>query len=656
MRRVPVRSLTPVQREGFRWLLAGGVAAVAPVASELPAWVSAAFLASLAWRYAIDRRGWAIPGRWLRVALAALGLGFVYLRYGSFLGRDPGVALLVWLTGTKVLEVTGERDAMLWSFLLFLVLLGGFLYEQSPLHAAYALAVVVLVVAGIVRLHEDAPAAGMARLGYAAVIVAQAVPLMLLMYLLFPRLPAPLWALPSPETAAMTGMSDEMRPGSIGRLVASEVVAFRVHFEQAHPVPADRYWRVRVLWESDGRVWRTGEVPRAHEGFTPLGEPVSYRVTLEPTGKTWLPALDLPASAPVAAALRAGSVIERRHAVNERVVYELRSHPVYRTGPLSNWERRRALAVPPTSARVHALARSWREAGGGRDAEIVRAALAHFREGSFHYTLSPPTLGDDPVDEFLFETRRGFCEHYAAAFATVMRAAGVPARVVIGYQGGLYNPTGDYYMVRQSDAHAWTEVWLAGRGWVRVDPTAAVAPERVESGIDSVALAGADDRAARARFEARWLARSWQRARFAWDYLNLSWFYWVKDYDEKRQARLLERLGLGESAGLALVLGVLGFVCAYALLAARARGAVDPLVRVYDRYCRKLARAGLARAPHEGPLDYARRAIARWPDQRHAIEAITAGYVAVRYGAGAPAETVRTLARDVRRFAPPRGT
>lgn len=655
MSRAAARALSPAQRRGFVWLLLGGVAAFMPIADEVPAWVGAAFLALLLWRIGVDRRGWAVPGRLLRLALASLGLALVYLRYGTFLGRDPGIALLVWLTGTKVLELASERDAMLWAFLLFLVLLGGFLYGESPLHALYSLAVVVVIVAGIMRLHENAPLAAPARFRYAAIVVAQALPLMLLMYVLFPRLPAPLWALPGPANAARTGMSDEMRPGSIGELVLSEAVAFRVHFDDAPPAATDRYWRVRVLWDSDGRVWRAGEVPSADAVFTPLGDAVAYRITLEPTGKTWLPALDLPASAPAGAAMRAGAIIERRHPPDDRLVYALRSHPAYRTGALPAWERRRALTPPPTSERVRALALSWREAATADD-EIVLAALAHFRDHPFRYTLSPPRLGEDPVDEFLFETRSGFCEHYAAAFATLMRAAAVPARVVIGYQGGLHNSAGDYYMVRQSDAHAWTEVWLAGRGWVRVDPTAAVAPTRVEQGIDAFALAGAEGRAAdRARFEAQWLARAWQRARFTWDYLNLSWFYWVRDYDESRQAHLLERLGLRESAGLVLVAGVLGLVFAYVLVAGRARRTRDPLARIYDGYCRKLARAGLARAPYEGPLDYARRARTRWPERRDAIDAITSRYVALRYG-NDPVSTQQraALQRAVRRLAVPR--
>jgi transglutaminase-like putative cysteine protease len=389
-------------------------------------------------------------------------------------------------------------------------------------------------------------------------------------------------------------------------------------------------------------------VSAAPSDFTALGDPVAYRVTLEPTGKTWLPALDLPASAPADATLRSGAVLERRQPITERLVYALRSHPAYRTGGLPVWERRRALAAPPTSQRVRALAASWRATAAGDD-EVVRAALGHFAKQSFHYTLSPPRLGSDPVDEFLFETRRGFCEHYAAAFATLMRAAGVPARVVIGYQGGLYNPSGGYYMVRQSDAHAWTEVWLAPRGWVRVDPTSAVAPERIEQGIESVAAANDEQRAmGGAPFGGEWLARAWRQARFTWDHANLAWFYWVRDYDEARQARLLERLGVREYGVLAMVLGVLTLVLIYAFSASTP--VRDPLQRIYERYCRKLARAGLARAPSEGPVDYARRASRRWPEQREEIQAITAHYVALRYGshdegAGKRAALVRAIRR-----------
>lgn len=651
MSRALAAALTPAQRRGLAWLLLGGAAALAPLARELPWWTNLAFLGLLLWRYGIDRRGWPVPGRLIRIALAVLGLALVYTRYGGFLGRDPGIALLAWLTGTKVLELASERDAMLWAFLLFLLLLGGFLYDQSPILAVYALAVVVLVLAGVMRLHEDNALTLRTRFRYAMTIVGQALPLMLLMYVLFPRLPAPLWALPNPAGSAVTGMSDEMRPGSIGELALSDAVAFRVHFESPPPPATDRYWRVRVLWDGNGRVWRPGDGLATAFGFTPLGDAVVYRVTLEPTGKTWLPVLDLPASIPVDTAIRAGSLLEHRRPVNERLVYALHSHPRYRTGALPIGERRRALNVPPVSERVRALAKSWRQAGATDD-DVVRSALAHFRTHAFHYTLSPPKLGEDPVDEFLFETRRGFCEHYAAAFATLMRAAGVPTRIVIGYQGGVFNTAGDYYMVRQSDAHAWTEVWLASRGWVRVDPTAAVAPERVEQGLESLDIADGARRAGDdAHFGPRWLTRAWQRAWFTWDYVNISWFYWVRDYDEVRQTRLLERVGLREYGALAMVAGVIGLVLAYALAASPVRRARDPLERIYQRYCRKLAHAGLVRARAEGPLDYARRASDRWPDHRDAIEAITARYIALRYGGEVSAQERATLSRAVRRFA-----
>src|SRR5581483_9316851 len=296
--------------------------------------------------------------------------------------------------------------------------------------------------------------------------------------------------------------------------------------------------------------------------------------------KKWLPVLDVPTEAPSDLRSRAGFIYETARLRHERQTYDFTSYTRYRTASLSEVERRRALALPPsTSERVRKLAATWRTSAKG-DMGTVRAALAYFNQESFFYTLTPPPLlGRDPIDEFLFETRRGFCEHYAAAFVTLMRAAGVPARVVVGYQGGVYNPTGNYLIVRQADAHAWSEVWLDGAGWTRVDPTSAVAPTRIDYGMDG-----------------------WRRTRLAWDYLNFSWYLWVGDYSLERQTRFLALIGLTEWSVPVMVLILMQLILLYALLQLRRRRpprSRDIIKRHYEKYCRKLARVGIERRPNE---------------------------------------------------------
>jgi transglutaminase-like putative cysteine protease len=614
--------------------------AAAPHVLHQPWWVSAALAGALGWCLAprLPR-----PNRLVRLLFALLSAWLVYRQFHSFFGRDPGFALLIMLGGLKLFEVRNARDYTVVA-LLFLVVLGGaFLFDQSLWMGAYAALVVLAALGALLRLAAPRVSPGR-RWRLAAVLMLQALPLMLALYFLFPRLHGALWGLPLESGAARAGLAETMHPGSVGSLVDSGEVAFRASFEGQAPAPGERYWRALVLWHTDGRGWERGE-PRAERArLTPRAEPYRYRILLEPSDKPMLPALDLPVTAPAGARLAAGHTLERRTPATERHEYALASYPRYRTGELAEAERAAALQLPANvSARVRALAARF--AAGGDAAATARAALAHFRSQPFVYTLRPPLLDADPVDEFLFETRRGFCEHYAGAFVTLMRAAGVPARVVLGYLGGEYNAAGNYLLVHQSDAHAWAEVWVAGDGWVRVDPTGAVAPERVEFGLDAIRRLEAQGlRAGGIAGEA--LARAirlggfegaWLRSRLLWDYANLAWYRWVTDYTPERQRGLLDVLGLG-AVTRAQLLGALGGAIAltglgYLLWFGRRRAARDPVQALYRRLCRRLARQGLARAPHEGASAFAARVAAKRPDLAEPLAEITALYEELRYGA-----------------------
>lgn len=649
---------TTPARTSVLWLLGTALLALVPVAQHLPVWVSVAYTLAVLWRLAHDRWNVPQPGRWLRGLLALAAITIVYRHYGTLLGREPGVSLLVLLIGFKLFELGTLRDAVLAALLLFLMLLGSFLFDNSLLLGLYTVVCVIAVVAVLLQIQYPAHKP-VTTLRLAGVFVAQALPIMLVAYLLFPRLPDALWGFQSTETQGITGIPDDMRPGNVSELNMSDAPAFRAYFEGEPPAARNLYWRVRVLWDSDGRTWRVGPMRAVRDRLRNGTNVVRYRLVLEPNDKVWLPALDLPVTTPTDVRARSGFIYEATEPRRERKTVEFASATRYQTAALSDDERVRALAVPAVSDRVRRLAEQWRTSGDG---DVVRAVLEHFRRESFVYTLTPPPLGDDPVDEFLFETRRGFCEHYAAAFVTLMRAAGLPARVVLGYQGGTYNPSGNYFIVRQADAHAWAEVWTMQSGWTRVDPTAAIAPSRVEYGIDAVRrlslqglpLAGLGSDALRRAIQLPWLESAWFRTRLLWDYANLSWYLWVTDYNLERQAKLLGRLGLTNSTVALIVMVVLQLVLLYLVFRWRAHQPRDVVQRIYDDYCHKLARVGITRANAEGPFALRERIHRQRPDLTGAVDRITEMYVTLRYGKATTVPPLADFATAVRAFRPRR--
>jgi len=655
---------SPDRRALIGLIVAGGIA-VAPHGFELPVWVLPVFFVFALWRYVIERWSLYHPGRALRYALTALVVLVTYQQFHSLLGRDAGLSLLIALLGVKFLELKRFRDFRISAFLFYLVILGSFLYEQSLALGLYAFLAVLANTAALVQFAAPDALGVLPRMRLAAGLIIKAVPLMLLLYFLFPRLHGALWALPHDAGQSRTGLDDIMQPGDVNQLAESDALAMRVTFEGDPPPARERYFRALVLSETDGRRWQRGSMPGEASGLVPRGPPVRYEVVLEPSHRRWLPALDLPLGEPPLARLRAGFTLEHREPVHERFRYTMTSYLRYSTPALSARERSAALQLPDAlSPRVLALARNWRTQYGSAS-EIANAALRMFRGETFVYTLSPPRLGDDPVDEFLFETRRGFCEHYAGAFVTLMRVAGVPARVVTGYQGGEMNEAGGYLILRQLDAHAWAEVWLEGSGWTRFDPTAAIAPERIELGSDAVRRMTAAGRPlgtlplgdSLRGIELGFFERGWLGARLYWDLANLAWYRWVTDFGPERQRGVLAVLGLERISMRALFLLMLAAVLSVALLyglwLAHGRQRVDPVQRAYARFCRRLARAGVVRKPAEGPLALAARAIEVLPTMKPQIEKIIYCYIDARYSARG-AMALRPLRLAVRAFRPRR--
>ncbi len=630
--------------------------ATAPHAMHIPAWPIAAAVLIACWRWLALRQRWRLPGIVVRLMLAVVGFVAVFAAYRTINGVDAGTALLIVMMAMKLTETASSRDLVVLLFISLFLVVANFLYDQSPWSLVWAVPAVWLSCTALLQVsRENRPVAALPALRASGSLLLQALPLMLIIWILFPRVPGPFWALPSASSGATTGLSDEMAPGSITQLTKSGAVAFRAEFDGQLPPPAERYWRGPVLKQFDGGGWKARQTtPYRQDSLDVDGPPLAYTLYLEPHDQRWLFALDLldPAAVPRYAVFTSEFQLTSRKRVTNLLRYEVQSFTRYRADTeLPVWLRRPYLDLPRgRNPRTAALAAQWREAGASDDA-IVQRALAMFRNEEFVYTLQPPALDvrGNPVDQFLFDTRRGFCEHYASAFAVLMRSAGIPSRIVTGYLGGTENPLNGLMTVRQSDAHAWTEVWIAGRGWQRVDPTGAVAPERIESGLsDALPLGESLPGLAFADSELLW------RLRHGWDAVSAKWNEWVLGYGQATQASFLRWLGMDNPSIrnllLALTVAVSGVLMVLSLwLALRARPAPgDPLVPIYNRFCARLAARGTARQPTEGPLDFAGRAAAAHPEAAAEIDAITRLYLSLRYGAASAPGDAATLRRRIR--------
>ncbi len=643
----------PIAFRHVLYLLLSLVMVAAPHVFHLPWWIIALAATLFAWRVHLAHARLAMPHRWLVILVALAGLIGVFLTYRSIFGREAGVALLVIMLGLKLLESRTLRDAMLLTFLGYFLVITNFLYEQTIPTALYMVACTVVITASMLSLHYSrAEPTFRVHLRTAGVLLAQSVPLMLVLFLLFPRVPGPLWGLPQDAFTGVSGLSDTMSPGSLSNLILSDAVAFRVKFESSIPRRDNLYWRGPVMWDFDGRTWSAPRFFYPASGPEVTGDPVNYEVTLEPHSKRWMFALDLPGKVPPRAFLSTDYQIYSVRPVNNRLRYDMTSmlNPVFGLGE-NSLALRRALQLPAgANPQARELARELR-AKHSDDGAIVDEVLSMFRNQKFFYTLTPPLLGQHSVDEFLFSTRSGFCEHYSSAFTVLMRAAGIPARVVTGYQGGEINDFGHYLIVRQSDAHAWTEIWLKNRGWVRVDPTSAVSPSRVSAGI-SAAIPRSEALPMLVRGDIEWL----RQLRLSWDFMSNTWNQWVLGYTPERQRWLLENVGVDNAtwqkmaAVLFCVAGVIVAIFTAIALRQLKDRVRDPVKIAYLRFCDKLRRRGLPRDPAEGPLDYAHRLERQRPDLASAAAAITRLYVALRYGAGTSAGALRELQTKVKEF------
>ena len=648
--------LTPEARaisgRDLGWLVLALAIVGAPHALRAPWWLALLTAALYGWRGLVLAWRQPLPARWVLLMIALATMVGVWFEYRTVFGRIPGIVLLLLFSGLKLMETRTHRDAAAVVFLCYFLMITNFLYSQGIWEAVVmcvALGVITMTIVGF-----SAPQRSLrSNAQSAATLLAHAAPAALLLFLLFPRVQGPMWGLPQDPQQAVTGLNDTMTPGSVADLAQSDALAFRAEFVGSIPPPRQRYWRGPVLSEFDGRTWSAGPALLAqHEPQLRGGTTLRYSVLLEAHHRRWLFALESPARRPPQSNFSLDGDLLSIAPVRARLRYEMTSIADAQPDPAEDARLlRRALRLPGGyNPKAKTLADEWRRTSAN-DGELLARAVDFFRRANLAYTLDPPPLGQDSVDEFLFSTRAGFCEHFASAFVFLMRSAGVPSRVVTGYLGGDPNPIDGILTVRQSDAHAWAEVFLAGHGWVRVDPTAAAVPARLESGL-ARSVPGSSALPLLMRPQLEWL----RGVRYNWEALVHQWNVWVLGYNPERQRELMSRLGMQGADWRNLAASLLGAMCVFAALllawSLKRVARPDPVQAAWLRFCRKLDARGLARAPHEGPRDFAERAMRSVPSSSDAIGRIGELYIALRYGRERASADVAELRQLVSTFNP----
>jgi transglutaminase-like putative cysteine protease len=616
-----------IPRTSLALLLAAQFLVILPHLGHLPVWISALWLGCVGWRIQMYRMRARYPGGVVKAALMIGTIAGVYASRGGLVGLDAAVVLLIAAFILKLVEMRSRRDALVVIYLGFFAVLTRYLFDSEMITAAFSLLPILGLLSALIGLQQRGGAGQpWVALKLASTLVLQAIPLMLVLFLLFPRL-GPLWSLPQPSDRGVTGLSDSMAPGEIAELSQSSALAFRASFEGSIPVRSQLYWRAITFDRFDGTRWTHTAQPSPGAGpaWSRTGDPVRYSVVMERTTKPWLFSLDVAEPEDSDAALRSDFRLERQQPVDRATFYRVTSWPEALMEPRQPGDAvRRALQLP---AGVEPRAREWAQVLRSRyasDEDLAGAVLRHFRDEPYVYTLRPEALGRNAIDAFLFDTRRGFCEHYAGAMTFVLRAAGIPARIVTGYQGGEANTNGNYLQVRQFDAHAWSEYWIEGKGWIRADPTFQVAPERIELGLEE-AIAGEQSFLEDAPFSPlRYRHLSWVNAlRLQWDEVNYGWQRWVLGYQGEQQGKFFQQI-LGQRDTWMVIGAILGV---FTLIVGGLAIAVlkpwqqlkEPHVRAFIRFERLLTRYKLPRHAAEGPRTYGRRASNTFPAAARAI-------------------------------------
>ena len=640
--------------------------AISPHLLRLPAWFALLAFIVFLWRYKVISRRAKPPGLILRVLCIVAILYSLHKYYGVLLGRDAGVAMLIALTMLKFLELKTLRDYMLVIFLCMFIALTSFLYSQALWLGFYLLAVVIILFSVMMYLNHGSRDNLLAMLKRSASMLIMGLPVAALLFVIFPRLQGGIFGLPGDSHSGLTGMSDTMKPGSINELNLSEKVAFRVDFASPVPVAKQRYWRGLVLEQYDQGLWKESSIIKSEvsELKYSANDVVDYTILQEATLKKWIFALDMPVLKPDNLEWGPGRSLRGSRTLRERLQQRLKSASEYYYEDISDATLAKNLDVSSVSGkRVISLAEElYRQSGS--DKNYISTILAYYRNNNFYYSLQPPGLNDNPVEDFMLNTRKGYCEHYASSFTMMMRLAGLPARVIVGYQGGEWNEQGDYMIVRQSDAHAWSEVWLDEEGWVRIDPTAAVAPERIEYGLDAIrqlVAAGQEpgslsDEKIKVMLKMSLLASSLKGVTMFWDGVNTRWYKWVIGFGKESQSSLLKWLGFKQANWrdmvILLVILIAIVVSLQALWLFHRRKVFEPSIRQYKKFCNRLQSIGIVKSAHEGPQAFADRVIKLRPDLKTPVSLVTNAFIELRYAGNTGTLQQKKLAHAVRNFHP----
>lgn len=627
---------------------------IAPHAAHLPLWCSALAAGVLIWRAVLAWRNQPLPSVFWRVLLLAAAMLGTWLSHKTLAGREGGVTLAVVLLCLKTLELRARRDAFVVFFFGFFIIITHFLFDQSLLLALAMLLGLWGLLAAVVNAHMPAGRPPLAvPIKTAGRLMLLGAPIMAALFMLFPRF-APLWGIPSDQAAGKTGLSDSMQVGQVASLALDERIAFRIQFDGAAPPKSAMYFRGPVLSEFDGQKWQMDSHlsprPPFTQSLTQIGTQLQsgvqgsgtiyrYAVTLEPSYRPWLMALDTPIALqdlPERPVWQSPDLqLLMRRPASDLLRYRASSQVQYRYDlHLSPWRQQQLASLPTGSnPRTVAWAQAWWQKAQAQQPQADQTALTvqfaqyllrTLHDGDYHYTLEPGLYGAHSADEFWFDKKEGFCEHIASSFVIAMRAAGVPARIVTGYQGAEQNAVDGYWVVRNSDAHAWAEVWLPGQGWQRLDPTGAIAPWRID--VQQRRLAAPPTALGQA-VGAVVGTNLLQKMRGVWDASNNAWNQWVLNYSQTRQLDALKKLGFDSPSWQSLV-QVLGVLLAAAALAAGLVGywqrrQIDPWLRLFNAARARLARQGIKSAAHETPRQLAARVgHTGWQDWLLQLEAL----------------------------------
>ncbi len=638
---------------------------IAPQVANLPGWASAMAGGMLLWRGWMAWKGRPLPGRWLLAALVVVAVVGTLITHRTILGRDAGVTLMVMMLAFKTLELRARRDAMVIFFLGFFTMLSNFFFSQSLLTAAAMLVALLGLLMALVNAHMPVGRPPLAQtFRMAGTMALLGAPIMVALFMLFPRM-SPLWGMPGENLTGRSGLSGTMKIGDMAEIALDERVAIRLRFEGAPtevPPQSELYFRGPVMAAFNGREWQA-EPFREDSAWAARvavpanlqvsGPAVRYEVTLEPQRQPWLMVLEATPEAPQVPGMQAYMTQDLQwmttRPITDVLRYQAVSYPEFRHGPEQSIRQLRVYTeLPPGfNPRTLALAAQMQAdpalAGGGTQA-LVNAALQRLRTGGYSYSLEPGVYGEQTADEFWFDRKEGFCEHISSAFVVLMRAMDVPSRIVTGYQGGERNPVDGYWTVRNADAHAWAEVWMAGRGWVRVDPTGAVSPGRVGQFQRLRAPEGAF-----ASAMGTISPGMVQNLRAVWEAVNNRWSQWVLSYSQSRQFDLLKAMGFESPSwqDLTTVLGILVGIAAGGggLWTLWERSQHDPWLRLLARVRQRLAKAGLVLPDTLPPRSMAERASAHFGDSAHALAAWLLRLEQVRY-APEPAQRLGALRRE----------